>query len=100
MARWLPESGIRARLERISLRRTPCRTPFASSTITTSPSLTKPVRGQDDRVGAMAQLLSRLGTAGVNVIATSAGRTRPGRYGALLWVAPRDVRKAAETLGA
>ena len=54
----------------------------------------------DDRVGAMAQLLSRLGTAGVNVIATSAVRTGPGRYGALLWVAPRDVRKAAETLGA
>lgn len=54
----------------------------------------------DDRAGAMAQLLSRLGSAGVNVIATSAVRTGPGRYGALLWVAPRDVRKAAETLGA
>ena len=54
----------------------------------------------DDRVGAMAQLLSRLGNAGVNVIATSAVRTGPGRYGALLWVEPRDVRKAAETLGA
>jgi len=53
----------------------------------------------DDRVGAMAQMLSRLGSAGVNVTATSAVRTGPGRYGALLWVKPRDVRKAAETLG-
>lgn len=54
----------------------------------------------DDRVGAMAQLLTQLSNAGVNVIATSAVRTGPGRYGALLWVKPRDVRKAAETLGA
>lgn len=53
----------------------------------------------DDRVGAMAQFLSRLGTAGINVTATSAVRTGPGRYGALLWVKPGDVRKAAETLG-
>ena len=54
----------------------------------------------DDRVGAMAQLLSRLGSAGINVTATSAVRSGPGRYGALLWVKPKDVRKAAETLGA
>jgi hypothetical protein len=54
----------------------------------------------DDRVGAMAQMLSRLGAAGINVIATSAVRTGLGRYGALLWVKPRDVKKAADTLGA
>jgi hypothetical protein len=54
----------------------------------------------DDRVGAMAQMLARLGAAGINVIATSAVRTGPGRYGALLWVKPRDVKKAADTLGA
>jgi hypothetical protein len=54
----------------------------------------------DDRVGAMADVLSRLGRAGVNVIATSAVRTGTGRYGALLWVKPKDVTKAAETLGA
>ena len=54
----------------------------------------------DDRVGAMAQMLERLGAAKINVTATSAIRTGPGRYGALLWVKPRDVKKAAETLGA
>ncbi|HYU29323.1 MAG TPA: hypothetical protein VEK83_09865 [Gemmatimonadales bacterium] len=54
----------------------------------------------DDRVGAMAQLLGRLGAAGINVTATSATRTGMGRYGALLWVKPRDVKKAAEVLGA
>ncbi len=54
----------------------------------------------DDRVGAMAQLLARLGAAGINVTATSATRTGMGRYGALLWVKARDVKKAAEVLGA
>ena len=54
----------------------------------------------DDRVGAMAQILARLGAAGINVTATSATRTGMGRYGALLWVKPRDVKKAAEILGA
>jgi hypothetical protein len=54
----------------------------------------------DDRVGALASTLSRLGAAGINVTAVSAVRTGPGRYGALLWVKPKDVKKAAETLGA
>ncbi len=54
----------------------------------------------DDRVGAMAQLLGRLGAAGINVTATSATRTGMGRYGALLWVKPRDLKKAAAVLGA
>jgi hypothetical protein len=54
----------------------------------------------DDRVGALAPTLSRLGAAGINVTAMSAVRTGPGRYGALLWVNAKDVRKAAETLGA
>ncbi len=42
----------------------------------------------------------RLGAAGINVTATSATRTGMGRYGALLWVKARDVKKAAEVLGA
>ncbi len=54
----------------------------------------------DDRVGALAPTLARLGAAGINVTAVSAVRTGSGRYGALLWVKPRDVMKAAETLGA
>jgi hypothetical protein len=53
----------------------------------------------DDRVGALAPALSRLGAAGINVTALSAVRAGGGRYGALLWVEAKDVRKAAETLG-
>jgi hypothetical protein len=54
----------------------------------------------DDRVGAIVPTLSRLGAAGINVTAVSAIRAGIGRYGALLWVKPRDLRKAAEALGA
>jgi len=53
----------------------------------------------DDRVGALTSTLSRLGTAGINVTALTAVRTGTGRFGALLWVNAKDVRKAAETLG-
>ena len=53
----------------------------------------------DDRVGALTSTLSRLGTAGINVTALTAVRTGAGRFGALLWVNAKDVRKAAETLG-
>ena len=53
----------------------------------------------DDRVGALTSMLSRLGTAGINVTALTAVRSGAGRFGALLWVNAKDVRKAAETLG-
>lgn len=54
----------------------------------------------DDRRGAIAALLQKLGDAGVNVTATTAVRSGAGRYGALLWVDPRSIKKAAKALGA
>lgn len=53
----------------------------------------------DDRVGAVADILERLGAAKVNVTAIDAV-TADGRYGAILWVAPKDVKKSATLLGA
>jgi hypothetical protein len=53
----------------------------------------------DDRVGAVADLLERLGSAKINVTAIDAVCVTDGRYGAILWVAPRDVKKAAALLG-
>ncbi len=52
----------------------------------------------DDRVGALALTLSRLGGAGNNVAAVSAVRTGTGRYGALSWGKPKAVVTAAENL--
>ena len=54
----------------------------------------------DDRPGAIATLLTRLGNAKINVTATSAVRGGPGRFGAILWVKSKDLKKAAEALGA
>ena len=54
----------------------------------------------EDRVGAVAELLERLGTAKINVTAIDALCAGDGRYGALLWVAAKDVKKTTVLLGA
>jgi hypothetical protein len=53
----------------------------------------------DDRPGAVADLLQKLGAAGVNVTALDAVKAGP-RYGSILWVKESDVDKAARALGA
>jgi hypothetical protein len=54
----------------------------------------------DDRIGAIFDLLRKLGAANVNVTAIDAVRAGAGRYGALIWVKPAGVAKAAGALGA
>jgi hypothetical protein len=54
----------------------------------------------EDRVGALAGTLAKLGGAKVNVTAVTAVSAGMGRYGAILWVKQRDVNKAAAVLGA
>jgi hypothetical protein len=63
------------------------------------PKTTFLVQG-DDRVGAMADVMQRLATAKINVTAVTGISAGMGRYGAILWVKPRDVAKAAAALGA
>ena len=53
----------------------------------------------DDRVGAVADIVSKLGQARLNVVAMDAIAAGKGRYGAILWVKPRNITKAAEILG-
>jgi hypothetical protein len=53
----------------------------------------------EDRVGAVADVLSKLGQAQINVTAMQAIATGAGRYGAILWVKPRNVGKTAQALG-
>lgn len=54
----------------------------------------------DDRTGVCAELLGKLAAAKVSVTATDAVVAGAGRFGAILWVKPRDVNKAAKALGA
>jgi hypothetical protein len=53
----------------------------------------------DDRVGAIADVLGKLADAKIDVIALDAVSTN-ATYGALCWVAPRDLKKAASVLQA
>jgi hypothetical protein len=54
----------------------------------------------DDRVGAVADAMEKLGQANVNVTAGAATVAGSGRYGMILWVPPADYDKAADALGA
>ncbi len=53
----------------------------------------------EDRVGAMADLLAILAGAKINVTATDAVCAGGNRFGVILWVKPRDVKRAAKAFG-
>lgn len=53
----------------------------------------------DDRIGALAELLNKLAAAKINVTATDAICAGANRYGVILWVKPRDVKRAAKAFG-
>jgi hypothetical protein len=53
----------------------------------------------DDRTGALAGVLEKIAAARVNVTAVTGVRAGKGRFGAILWVKPRDLRRTARELG-
>ncbi len=53
----------------------------------------------EDRVGTVADIVSKLDNARINITAMNAVAAGRRRYGAILWVKPRNVRRAAEVLG-
>ena len=53
-----------------------------------------------DRVGAMTKTLKKLAAGKINVTAMDAVTGGNGRFGAILWVKPKKVAKAAKLLGA
>lgn len=54
----------------------------------------------DDRVGAMTNIVNTLAAAKINVTAIDAVTSGEGRFGAIFWVKPQSVAKAAKLLGA
>ena len=52
-----------------------------------------------EHLGAVAEILSKLEQAGINVTAMRAIDTGDWRYGAILWVKQPDIDKAAKALG-
>jgi hypothetical protein len=53
-----------------------------------------------DRPGALAKILGALGDEGINVTAVTGLCAGGRRFGAILWVKPKDQRAAAKALGA
>ena len=53
----------------------------------------------EDRVGVMADVMERLAAAKISVVSSQAICAGAGRFCGLLWVAPRDVKRAAKALG-
>ena len=53
----------------------------------------------DDRVGALADVLGKLSSQGINLTAGQAVAAGTGRWGMVLWVAPADFAKASKVLG-
>ena len=53
----------------------------------------------ENKVGALLDVTSRLAAANVNVTAVDAVCAGVGRYGAILWVNQKDLRKAKKALG-
>ena len=53
----------------------------------------------DDRVGVICELLARLAAAKINVTAIDAVSAGMGRYGAILWVKAKDLKRTAKALG-
>jgi hypothetical protein len=54
----------------------------------------------EDRAGALADIYSKLASAKINVVALQGVTAGAGRYGAIFWVKPKDVSKAATVLWA
>jgi hypothetical protein len=50
-------------------------------------------------LGAVADILSKLGEAGINVTAMQAIAGGDWRYSAIIWIKPQDIDKAAKVLG-
>ena len=53
----------------------------------------------EDRPGAVADILGKLANAKINVTAVDAVCAGADRYGAILWVKPPDLKRAARALG-
>jgi len=53
-----------------------------------------------DRAGAIADIVSRLAAAKISITALAGVAAGEGHFGAILWVKPEDVEKAAKSLGA
>jgi len=53
----------------------------------------------NDQVGAAAEFMEKLAAAKINVVSMQGIGAGAGRFGAILWVKPADIKKAAKVFG-
>lgn len=92
--------GRRAQLDFVPEEAGPFRRAMTRAKLKLQPRKTVFLVQAEDRGGAVAELVHRLAEAKINVTAVDAVTTGEGRYGALIWVKPADVNKAAKALKA
>jgi hypothetical protein len=73
---------------------------FRKAKMNTRPQKTGFLIQGEDRKGALAEVIRKLADKQINITAIDAVSAGAGRYGAILWVKPADVNKAAKALGA
>ena len=94
-----PISGLRAQLVFVPTDRDAFSAAAQKAGIkVVGPNIAFLIQGED-RVGAVADIVSKLGQARINITAIQAIAAGEGHYGAILWVKPRNVDKAAKKLG-
>lgn len=57
------------------------------------------VQGRDE-IGAIQKVIKRLADMKINIVAVDAVAAGTGRYGMLMWVKPKDYRRASRALNA
>lgn len=92
--------GKRAQLDFIPEDSAAFKKAAAAARLKVSPKKTGFLVQGDDQKGAVAGILTKLAIAKINVTAIDAVSAGKKRYGAILWVKPVDLRKAAKALGA
>ena len=99
-ALWAYPSGKKkAQLEMIPEPSAGFKTAAKKAGLALSPKQTAFFVNGEDHAGVVAESLSKLAEAGINVGAVQAVCGGSGRYGAVIFLAQADVRKAAKVLG-
>ena len=92
--------GRRAQIDLVPENTTLFRRALARTKLKVRPKKTGFLVQGIDRPGAVAEITRKLAEAKINLTAMDAISAGKGRYGAILWVKPRDVNKAAKALKA
>ena len=93
-------SGRKAQLDIVPENVAACKKVLRTAKIKTRPQKFGFLVQGDDKRGAVAALLGKLGKEKINVTAIDAVSAGKGRYGAILWVNSGDLNKAAKVLRA